>query len=127
MTNKWRILRRSLGSNAHFAIKLLNACARLHKFCINERISVDQPEEDLVMDEEETVFVSTNNTRLGYVPFDVEELSQNRRNNQRINENLRSQSSVSQFEADYSLRDHELSAIIGLGQNITYTGMQIGI
>ena len=57
------------------------------------------------MDEEETVFVSTNNTRLGYVPSDVEELSQNRRNNQRINENLRNQSSVSQFEADYSLRD----------------------
>ena len=105
LTNKWRILRRSLGSNVRFAVKLLNACARLHNFCINERISVDQRDEDLVMDEEETVFVSTNNTRLGYVPSDVEELSQNRRNNQRINENLRNQSSVSQFEADYSLRD----------------------
>ena len=80
------------------------------------------------MDEEDIVLVSTSNTGIGYyVPSDVEELSQNRRNNQRINENLRSQSSVSQFEADYSLRDHELSAIIGLGQNITYTGMQIGI
>ena len=88
-----------------FAVKLLNACARLHNFCINERISVDQRDEDLVMDEEETVFVSTNNTRLGYVPSDVEELSQSRRNNQRIHENLRNQSSVSQFEADYSLRD----------------------
>ena len=101
LTKKWRIVRRSLGSNINFAIKLLHACSKLYNFCINEKISLNQQEEVLELDDDETIFIFASNTRLGYVPSDINELSQNRRLVRR-NE---SSSSLVDTVADYSLRD----------------------
>ena len=71
LTNKWRILRKSLGSNINVAVKLLHACSKLHNFCINERISLNEQEEVIDLDDDETIFISASNTRLGYVPSDI--------------------------------------------------------
>ena len=101
LTNKWRILRRSLGSNVNFGIKLLLACAKLHNFCINERIALNQEQEAIELDDDETIFISASNTRLAYVPSDINELSQNRRLQRRIEGTTSSVDMV----ADYSLRD----------------------
>lgn len=100
LTNKWRILRKSLGSNINAAVKLLHACSKLHNFCINERISLNEQEEVIDLNDEETIFISASNTRLGYVPSDISELSQSRRY-------VRRNESSTSFDmvADYSLRD----------------------
>ena len=55
----------------------------------------------LELDDDETIFISTSNTRLGYVPSDINKLSQNRRFVRR-NE---SSASFVDMVADYSLRD----------------------
>ena len=64
--------------------------ARLRYFCIIENYSKNETDEFVEINEEDIVFVSTSDTRLGYVLSDVGELSQNGRN-QRMNEYLRKQ------------------------------------
>ena len=51
---------------------------------MNERIPLDQEKEVIELDDNETIFISASNTRLAYVPSDINELSQNRRITRRI-------------------------------------------
>ena len=90
LSNKWRILRMPLGSDIGRAVRILNGCARLHNFIIERREVISENNEFNADDDIEVLF-SQNNVNLGYIPSDVEEISQDQRRASGYDPSLRAQ------------------------------------
>ena len=90
LNNKWQILRTSLGNDIGRAIRILNGYAHLYNFIIDRCEVINKSNKFNVDDGIEVVF-SQNNTGLGYIPSDVEEISQDQRRASGYNPSLRAQ------------------------------------
>ena len=59
-------------------MRILNCCARLHNFVIDRRPVIDD-EDNFIEDDDMEVLFTQSDSQLGYVPSDIEQVSQDRR------------------------------------------------